>query len=115
MRALFALTDIRAKARVPGGRLSRELPPHREGGGRRVLPADINRRHERGSTVFTSNKPYSEWGEVLGDPVIAAAILDRILHHSTTVNIKGESFRLRTRRRGGPAPQEAREVTARGK
>ena len=62
-------------------------------------------RYERASTIFTSNKVYSEWGEVLGDPVLAAAALDRILHHSTTVNIKGESYRLRVKKRAGtPTP-----------
>ena len=62
-------------------------------------------RYERASTIFTSNKVYSEWGEILGDPVLASAVLDRILHHSTTVNIKGESYRLRTKRRAGtPTP-----------
>jgi len=61
----------------------------------------ISRRYEKGSTIFTSNKAYSEWGEVLGDSVIAAAVLDRILHHSVTVNIKGESYRLMSRRRQG--------------
>ncbi len=62
-------------------------------------------RYEKGSTIFTSNKPYSDWGEVLGDSVIAAATLDRILHHSTTVNIKGESYRLMSRRKAGlPSP-----------
>jgi len=65
----------------------------------------VENRYERMSTIFTSNKVYSEWGEVLGDPVLASAVLDRILHHSTTVNIKGESYRLRTKRRAGtPTP-----------
>lgn len=65
----------------------------------------IANRYERASTIFTSNKVYSEWGEVLGDPVLASAVLDRILHHSTTVNIKGESYRLRVKRRAGtPTP-----------
>jgi DNA replication protein DnaC len=65
----------------------------------------VANRYERASTIFTSNKVYSEWGEVLGDPVLAAAVLDRILHHSTTVNIKGESYRLRVKRRAGtPTP-----------
>jgi DNA replication protein DnaC len=65
----------------------------------------VANRYERASTIFTSNKVYSEWGEVLGDPVLASAVLDRILHHSTTVNIKGESYRLRTKRRAGtPTP-----------
>ena len=61
----------------------------------------VSHRYERVSTVFTSNKTYSEWGEVLGDEVMAFAVLDRILHHSTTVNIRGESYRLRERRKSG--------------
>ena len=65
----------------------------------------VANRYERASTIFTSNKVYSEWGEVLGDPVLASAVLDRILHHSTTVNIKGESYRLRWKTRvGTPTP-----------
>lgn len=63
----------------------------------------VSRRYERASTIFTSNKPFSEWGEVLGDPVIAAAVLDRVLHHSTVVNVKGESYRLRMKKRAGSA------------
>jgi DNA replication protein len=55
--------------------------------------------YEDNSTIFMSNKSYSEWGEILGDEVIASAILDRILHHSTTVNIKGESYRLKERKK----------------
>jgi len=47
--------------------------------------------------IFTSNKSYGEWGEIFHYNVIAAAILDRILHHCTTVNIKGESYRLKER------------------
>jgi DNA replication protein DnaC len=50
---------------------------------------------------MTSNKSYSEWGMVFGDPIIATAILDRLLHHSTTVNIRGESYRLEDRRKAG--------------
>ena len=70
----------------------------------------VSKRYERGSTIFTSNKSYSEWGEVLGDSVIAAAVLDRILHHSITVNIKGESYRLARRRKAGiPFPRPFKE------
>ena len=76
----------------------------------------VENRYERASTIFTSNKAYSEWGEVLGDPVLAAAVLDRILHHSTTVNIRGESYRLRVRRKAGTptpvVPMESRERSA---
>jgi DNA replication protein DnaC len=61
----------------------------------------ISRRYERAATIFTSNKSFGEWGDIFGDHVIAAAILDRILHHCATVNIKGESYRLKERRRHG--------------
>ncbi len=59
----------------------------------------INRRYERASTILTSNKSFMDWGEVFGDQVIATAILDRLLHHSTTLNIKGESYRLKDKRK----------------
>lgn len=72
----------------------------------------VSARYERGSIVLTSNKSYGEWGSVFGDPIIATAILDRLLHHSTTVNIRGESYRLKERRKAGllsaPKPEETR-------
>jgi DNA replication protein DnaC len=55
----------------------------------------VSRRYERGALVITSNKSFGLWGEVFGDNMLAAAILDRVLHHSITVTIKGESYRLR--------------------
>ena len=55
----------------------------------------INARHERASTVLTSNKGFEEWGSVLGDEVMAAALIDRLLHHCHVVNIRGNSFRMR--------------------
>jgi len=61
----------------------------------------ISKRYERNSTIFTSNKTYGEWGEIFKDHVIAAAVLDRILHHCTTINIKGESYRLKERKKQG--------------
>ena len=64
----------------------------------------VSYRYEKSSTIFTSNKSFSEWGEVLGDQVMASAILDRILHHCTVLNIKGESYRLKDRRKGTPPP-----------
>ena len=64
----------------------------------------INRRYERASTLLTSNKSFMDWGEVFGDQVIATAILDRLLHHSTTLNIKGESYRLKDKRKAGLVP-----------
>ncbi|ASK34561.1 AAA family ATPase [Alcanivorax sp. N3-2A] len=64
----------------------------------------INRRYERATTILTSNKSFMDWGEVFGDQVIATAILDRLLHHSTTLNIKGESYRLKEKRKAGLVP-----------
>ena len=62
----------------------------------------VSRRYEQGSIILTSNKSYGEWAEVFaGDAVIAAAILDRLLHHSTTISIKGDSYRLKDKRRAG--------------
>ena len=70
----------------------------------------ISLRYEHASTIFTSNKSYGEWGEIFGDPVIATAILDRILHHSNTVNIKGDSYRLKKRKKLGLFPRQNTEV-----
>jgi len=61
----------------------------------------VSKRYEKTSTIFTSNKSYGEWGEIFHDQVIAAAMLDRILHHCTTINIKGESYRLKDRKKHG--------------
>jgi DNA replication protein DnaC len=55
----------------------------------------VSRRYERGSIVLTSNRGFGDWGQVLADQVIASAILDRLLHHATVVNIKGQSYRMR--------------------
>lgn len=55
----------------------------------------MTRRYERASTVLTSNKGFEEWGEVLGDDVMAAALIDRVLHHCHIVNIRGNSYRMR--------------------
>jgi DNA replication protein DnaC len=61
----------------------------------------VVRRYERASLIVTSNKSFLDWGEVFNDPVLATAILDRLLHYSTTLNIKGESYRLKEKRRAG--------------
>lgn len=61
----------------------------------------VNRRYERGSLILTSNQPVGNWGEVFGDNVLATAILDRLLHHSHVVTIKGDSYRLREKRKAG--------------
>src|SRR5208282_2882650 len=61
----------------------------------------VSRRYERGSIIITSNQSLGAWGEVFGDAVIASAILDRLLHHSITLNIKGDSFRLKEKLKAG--------------
>lgn len=74
----------------------------------------VSARYERGSIILTSNKSYGDGGGIFGDPIIATAILDRLLHHSTTINIRGESYRLKDRRRAGllPRPDDQRAGTA---
>ena len=56
------------------------------------------RRYETASTVLTSNKPFDEWGEILGDDLMAGALIDRLLHHCHIVNIRGNSYRMRHHR-----------------
>lgn len=58
-------------------------------------------RYERGSVVLTSNKFFSEWGELMSDTVIATAMLDRLLHHAHVINIRGDSYRIRQRQKTG--------------
>ncbi len=57
----------------------------------------VSRRYERGSMIITSNKSFTEWGQVLGDDVLATAILDRLLHHCDVLSINGPSYRLKDR------------------
>lgn len=61
----------------------------------------VSRRYERGSLLVSSNRSVGEWGTVFGDPVVATAILDRLLHHSHVLTIRGDSYRLREKRRSG--------------
>lgn len=58
----------------------------------------VSQRYEKGSMILTSNKSYGEWGNIFADTVMAAAILDRLLHHSTSFSIKGESYRLKEKK-----------------
>jgi len=55
----------------------------------------VNARYEKGAMVLTSNRGFAEWGEVFGDPVVATALLDRLLHHAVVIQIEGASYRLR--------------------
>jgi DNA replication protein DnaC len=61
----------------------------------------VSKRYTKGSIIVTSNKSYAEWGSVFGDEVAAAAVIDRLLHYSTTVNIRGDSYRLKDKKRAG--------------
>ena len=71
----------------------------------------VTRRYEKASTLLTSNKSFVDWGEVFSDQVIATAILDRLLHHATTLNSKGESFRLKDKRKAGLLTQPGKSTT----
>jgi DNA replication protein DnaC len=71
-----------------------------------LLFALVSRRYERGSIIVTSNRSFEQWGEILGDAMVAAALIDRLVHHATMVTLKGKSYRLRERGAGiAPAAQ----------
>ncbi len=55
----------------------------------------VSSRYERASLIVTSNKPFSAWGEIFGDEVVAAAMIDRLVHHAEILSLKGDSYRLR--------------------
>jgi DNA replication protein DnaC len=55
----------------------------------------VNARYEKGAMILTSNRGFAEWGEVFGDPVVATALLVRLLHHAVVIQIEGSSYRLR--------------------
>ncbi len=61
----------------------------------------ISRRYEKGPMILTSNQSFGAWGEVFGDRIIATAILDRVLHHAITLNIRGNSYRLKEKLKAG--------------
>jgi DNA replication protein DnaC len=63
----------------------------------------VSNRYERASLIVTSNKPFGRRGEVLGDDVVAAAMIDRLVHHAEVVSLKGDSYRLNDRDLG-PVP-----------
>jgi len=55
----------------------------------------VNARYEKGAMILTSNRGFAEWGDVFGDPVVATALLDRLLHHAVVLQIEGSSYRMR--------------------
>jgi len=57
----------------------------------------VSARYERASLIVTSNKPFGRWGEVFGDDVVAAAMIDRLIHHAEVISLKGDSYRLKDR------------------
>jgi hypothetical protein len=65
----------------------------------------VSRRYQKGSILLTSNKSYADWGDIFSDSVLASALLDRLLHQSVTVNIRGSSYRLKDKLRSAPAPE----------
>lgn len=71
----------------------------------------VNARYERGAMILTSNRNFGEWGEVFGDPVVAGALLDRLLHHAVVVRIEGASYRLRQHADLLPDPVPAAATT----
>ena len=79
-----------------------------------IEPADaahifrvVAERYEKGSIIITSNVSYGNWGQLLGDAILAGALLDRLLHHSVTINIRGQSYRLKDKLRAGvPLPAQ---------
>jgi DNA replication protein DnaC len=57
----------------------------------------VSSRYERASLIVTSNKPFGRWGEVFGDDVVAAALIDRLVHHAEVISLKGDSYRIKDR------------------
>lgn len=74
----------------------------------------ISERYEHGSVILSSNKYFSNWGELLSDNVLATALLDRLLHHSHVVNIRGQTYRLRDRMKAGVQPVPPATLSANG-
>ena len=71
----------------------------------------VSRRYQRASMILTSNKSYGEWGDIFSDTVLASALLDRLLHHSLTVNIRGASYRLKDKLKViAPPDKKAKEA-----
>ena len=63
----------------------------------------VSRRYDKGSVVLTGNRGFGDWGQVFADPVVAAAIVDRLLHKATVLNIRGRSYRMRAYQAAEPA------------
>jgi len=69
---------------------------HMATGGANLLFQLVNARYEKGAMILTSNGGFAKWGEIFGDPVVATALLDRLLHHAVVIQNEGASYRLRS-------------------
>jgi len=78
-----------------------------EGQAANLLFALVARRYEQGSIIVTSNRGFEAWGEILGDAMVAAALIDPLVHHAQFITLKGKSYRLRDRATG---PRAAAEI-----
>lgn len=78
-----------------------------QSGGANLFFQLINARYERGAMILTSNRGFGEWAEIFGDPVVASALLDRLLHHAIVIAIEGNSYRLREHAELVPEPLRA--------
>jgi DNA replication protein DnaC len=75
----------------------------------------VSERYERGAIIVTSNKPFELWGEMFADPILATAVLDRLVHHAHIIPIAGESYRTRDRRPPATEPPAAQKPSPRPK
>ena len=75
-----------------------------------LMFALVSSRYERASMIVTSNKPFSRWGEIFGDDVVAAAMIDRLVHHAEILSLKGDSYRLKDKDLGSPPPAKSPEI-----
>ncbi|WP_073973539.1 IS21-like element helper ATPase IstB, partial [Erythrobacter donghaensis] len=79
-------------------------------GGANLFFQLVNSRYEKGAMILTSNRGFAEWGEVFGDPVVATALLDRLLHYAIDIQIEGASYRLRAH--SDLVPEHTRAISA---
>jgi DNA replication protein DnaC len=96
-RAALLIVDARRSApttEVGAGSQARGYLPVVPDGGSLFFQL-VNARYEKGAMILTSNRGFAEWGEIFGDPVVATALLDRLLHHAVVIQIEGSSYRLR--------------------
>ena len=75
-----------------------------------LMFALVSSRYERASMIVTSNKPFSRWGEIFGDDIVAAAMIDRLVHHAEILSLKGDSYRLKGKDLGSPPPAKHPEI-----